>query len=363
MKGCSGTWNDVERKSIDLLNKYPLCDSCLGRCFAKLSYGLSNSERGRSIKISIMLSLDEAIKDHEIDELSELKNIMFNMGDVSEAWFKLYFPKDEFQKRSCFICNGEINELKEDFERKASKVLKEEKLESYVLGVKLSDSMRMIEDEIVIKESLKFYESIKHEIKREVGKRLTLEGITPNIDNPEWEIIYDVSTRTVTKFKIARKQVNFFNRLSRGIPISNWNSPYPRSLSSEMEKAGRRILYAFSEQPDVRILTDYPLVTDEGGDMDVLGYHLRSSEKITKRDLTLISSMKPKKRYRVMIYSERPKEGWTRVYDKLYDVFVDADGLEEVKEMFKEEQVLFIDLVGYKGRLRRVADLYMKDKS
>ncbi len=363
MKGCSGTLSEVEKKSLDLLRKYPLCDSCLGRCFARLSYGLSNKERGKSIKISLMLSLDSEIKEHEIEELSELKDIMFNMGRVAEPWFKLYFPKEEFQGRACFICNDEVEPMKDDFERKSYEALQEDKISSYVLGVRLSDSMKSIEDNLVINESLKYYESIKHEIKREVGKRLAERGFPPDMENPQWEVVYDLGTRSIFKLKTTKKQLNFFNRLSRGVPISNWNSSYPDSLSIEMERKGRKIYYAVSERPDIRILTDYPLVTDEGPDVNVDGYHVKSSAKISRRDLSLIVSMRPKRRYRAMVYSDRPKEGWVRLYDKLYDVFIDANSPEEVRETLKDEQVLFIDLVGYKGKLRKVVDLYMRKEN
>ncbi|BBG23889.1 hypothetical protein [Sulfuracidifex tepidarius] len=363
MKECSGTWSEVEKKSLDLLRKYPLCDSCLGRCFARLSYGLSNKERGKSIKISLMLSLDRAVKEHEIEELSDLKELIFNMGKVAEPWFKLYFPKEEFQSRACFICNDEIESLKDDFERKSYEILQEDGIKSYVLGVKLSDSVKSIEDELVINESLKYYESIKHEIKREVGKRLAEKGFPPDMDNSQWEVVYDLGTRSVFKLRNIKKQLNFFNRLSRGVPISNWNSSYPDSLSIEMERKGRKIYYAVSERPDIRILTDYPLVTDEGPDVNVEGYYVKSSSKITRRDLSLIVSMKPKRRYRVMVYSNNPKEGWVKVYDKLYDVFVDANSPEEVREALEDEQILFIDLVSYKGRLSKVADLYMRKEN
>ncbi|MEM4139481.1 MAG: pseudouridylate synthase, partial [Sulfolobaceae archaeon] len=40
----------VLNKALELLSKYPLCDSCLGRCFARLGYGLENKERGKAIK-------------------------------------------------------------------------------------------------------------------------------------------------------------------------------------------------------------------------------------------------------------------------------------------------------------------------
>ena len=38
-----------------LLKRYSLCDYCLGRQFATLGHGLTNSERGKAIKLLLVL--------------------------------------------------------------------------------------------------------------------------------------------------------------------------------------------------------------------------------------------------------------------------------------------------------------------
>ncbi|WP_054837784.1 hypothetical protein [Sulfuracidifex metallicus] len=72
--------------------------------------------------------------------------------------------------------------------------------------------------------------------------------------------------------------------------------------------------------------------------------------------------MKPKKKYKVTVFSTDPEEGWEKVYGDIYDVFIDANSPSEVMEKLKvsKAQILFIDLVAYHGRLSKVADLYMK---
>src|SRR6056297_3010771 len=37
----------------------PVCDACLGRCFADRSFGLTNAERGRSLRITAALEDDD----------------------------------------------------------------------------------------------------------------------------------------------------------------------------------------------------------------------------------------------------------------------------------------------------------------
>ena len=42
--------NSLLEITLRMLEKYPLCDSCLGRQFALLGFGMDNRERGRAIK-------------------------------------------------------------------------------------------------------------------------------------------------------------------------------------------------------------------------------------------------------------------------------------------------------------------------
>jgi len=49
---------EVLDKAVKILSAHPLCDYCLGRQFSTLVYGAGNDEKGKAIKLSlIMLSL------------------------------------------------------------------------------------------------------------------------------------------------------------------------------------------------------------------------------------------------------------------------------------------------------------------
>ena len=53
----------ITKVTIALLEKYALCDHCLGRQFALLGYGLSNSVRGKALKVASVMKGSQLIKD------------------------------------------------------------------------------------------------------------------------------------------------------------------------------------------------------------------------------------------------------------------------------------------------------------
>ncbi len=75
--------SDILNKVGDILEYGPICDHCLGRFFGKLSHGLGNEERGRSLRIAYSLEKDIPYKAE-----SEKCWICNNLFDASEEWAK-----------------------------------------------------------------------------------------------------------------------------------------------------------------------------------------------------------------------------------------------------------------------------------
>ncbi|AAK41246.1 pseudouridylate synthase [Saccharolobus solfataricus] len=358
--------NKIIEKATQILSKYPLCDSCLGRCFARLGYGLENKERGRAIKISLMLILDEKIKNHEIGDLSSIKRIMENLGPIAEKWYKLYFSS-EFHSHPCYLCQNKIEDIKEDFSDKAFKLLSGLGVKSYVLGVELDEETKKKESKIIEEFTLMYYESIKHEIKREVGKTLSKRGYPPNMDNPEVEIVYRLSDLQV--FIISKNIRTFYvyNRLNRNLPISSWFSKQGNEGLNTLLQ--RKIVFAFSEPTTVRILADYPIVIEnEGRDkIDVGGYYIFKVMTVGKKELQAISAAKPTMRkYRVTVYSTSSLSDAIRVYGNIYDLYIDAKSFSELNEKLSKLKsqyeiiVLSVDLIDVKGRIKDIIENYLK---
>ena len=49
----------ILEKAQEMLEKYPLCNHCLGRQFALLGYGLDDEKRGESIKTLLTMKANE----------------------------------------------------------------------------------------------------------------------------------------------------------------------------------------------------------------------------------------------------------------------------------------------------------------
>jgi len=341
--------DNLEEKALELLKKYPLCDSCLGRCFAKLGYRFANKERGKAIKTYLVLELDRKIKDHELEDLNEIKEILFNMGKEYSGIFEIYFSNEKFQERTCYICNSEIEEIKEDFFKKALDFLKKRGKVKYVLGVKLSEQLSRLENEFIFSNGLIYYESIRNEIKREVGKMLAKEGYEPCIENPDIDIIYDLGTRSIYTISKKYKTLYLYSRLSRRVPISSW---YGKD-SLEEEFNGKEILVPFTEPSEVRILDEYPLIIsdEDREEIEAKGYFMRKIGKIAGREISAIMTAKPEKRiYSVLIYSK--EEIGERVLGNIRLLTVEARDFKELKEKLKDikGEIISIDLIESEGK-------------
>ncbi len=352
-KNSSAKW--VAEQALALLERYPLCDSCLGRCFAKLGYGHLNSERGRAIKLSLLLEIDRRVKEHELPDLGEMKEILFNMGEVGESLFSHYFGTG-FQRRSCYLCNDVLPQVKEDFATKALSLLRTSPMK-YVLGVRLSPRMQELETSFAVTNGLVYYESMKAEIRREVGKRLSQLGFEPEIDNPEGELVYDMDSRNVEVIRKSQKTLYLYTRLSRGVPISSWYSKGGDSLDREI---GNKIIIPFTEPSDVRILEPYPLVIEDYHEerKEVMGYSLVRTSTLGKSEFNLLMENKPFSRtYRLVFYS-RERKGH-EIYDGIQDIMIEARNYDELMEKVKtmNVEIISVDLIRTEGKHRRIRAL------
>jgi len=350
----------VLSKALDLLSKYPLCDSCLGRCFARLGYGLENKERGKAIKLVLLMELDRLIKEHKIEDVSQIKEILFNMGEVAKGLFTLYF-NEEFQKRSCYLCNDEIEEIKKDF---LEKVMKEEELKNYsiVLGFRLSEVNKKLEEEFVVKNDLSHYETIKNEIKREVGKMLFKAGYRIDIENADVEIIYDQNSRSIEIRKKPKRYLYSYIKLSRNIPISSWYAREGKSLEELI--GGKKIFVPFSEYSEVRILDEYPIIIEDlnSDKIEIEGFFMNNLGEIRGKEFDVVMQNKPTKRiYKVLVYSEKELKDAEKILDNIYDIYIEAMSGEELREKLRalDVEIIAIDLISSEGKHKRILDTFI----
>jgi len=165
---------------VKKIGSYNLCDSCLGRQFAKVGHGMSNKDRGKKIR----------------------------------EYFELPF------KKKCWLCNGLMEEIKK-FSEMIIEALNEYEYDTFLVGSKVEEDILRKEAEIG---SLTPYgESIKQEINREVGKlveektKKEVDFIRPHITTIV-NTIYNVIELDVRSLYISGR----YKKLKRGIPQTKW---------------------------------------------------------------------------------------------------------------------------------------------
>lgn len=175
----------------EILKERELCDYCLGRQFARRSHGLSNRDRGRAIRI--MLSLEE---DRPYEEPSY-----------------------------CQLCLGHLLKI-EGWAARALTRLEGLEFKSFVVGSHLPEFLEAQEVELREKYGLEERELLKHDLNREVGKRLEAalqaQGAVVDLHNPDVAILLDLVWDRV-ELKIAPLFIyGRYRKLVRGLPQTHW---------------------------------------------------------------------------------------------------------------------------------------------
>ncbi|MGQ9759374.1 MAG: hypothetical protein ACUVQ5_02220 [Candidatus Methanomethylicaceae archaeon] len=106
----------IMENAKDILTKYVLCDSCLGRQFGGLVRGVTNKERGRAIKLVLAL---EGHARKMRGEGGGLLEILADHGMFQPAANILDLKSDG---GSCYICEGIMEKIGE-YAREVVRVL------------------------------------------------------------------------------------------------------------------------------------------------------------------------------------------------------------------------------------------------
>jgi len=168
------------QEEIKKFSQIKLCDSCLGRQFAKLWHGMTNKERGKKIREEF------GIKYVEYEE--------------------------------CWLCEGIMGEL-DKFVHLALEALKEYEFDTFLIGCRVDEDIVKREESI----STSYGESIKREINREVGKKVEeITGKEAEFIHPDIVAIIDTSYDIV---ELDVRPVFIYGRyrkMVRGIPQTKW---------------------------------------------------------------------------------------------------------------------------------------------
>jgi tRNA pseudouridine synthase 10 len=189
-----GHVEEITSTAQRVLGKYPLCDHCLGRIFAKHGLDLHNYERGFSIKTLLQMKLHRMWVEKKIS-CEELRLYAENAGDpITRLYERLC--NERVEAKQCFICGNKLSpRYFEETAKRVADLLDKYNVSRFLLGVSIPMDISLREIEVYRESSIEASESIKNEIKREVGKIVRDKyGFTPDFDNPEAMVIIDYVT-------------------------------------------------------------------------------------------------------------------------------------------------------------------------
>lgn len=350
VEAARGKAGSIIEKTIKILSKHSLCDHCLGRLFAKLGRGLGNDERGYVLKTLASMTLP---LDKNSGYRNFLKKLAENAGGPIARLYKAVYGED-VEVKNCFLCGGKIS--RKYFNELADKIaglLREYNATSFLVGVSLDYDTFMKELEIVREAGIEYSESIKNEIKREVGKIVRDKtGIEPDFTKPDVIAIIDYATDNIKLIVNPILLMGRYWKKARNISHTIWSvegaKKYPYSIEeflndilSPLYESERVILHASGrEDVDARMLgTGRPMVVEITSpklrlvdnslvneilktriiDAEILGDASRETIKLLKTDLS-----KKEKIYKVLVLTEKP---------------VNREKLRELEEFFKDKLV------------------------
>lgn len=294
-------------RAQEIISGEQICDRCLGRCFAYLGTGLSNPERGRSLRVALAM----------------LRNLPVTVVEPNE----------------CSICRGVFSSVDEWAERIAER-LKEYEFRTYLVGTRVPPDME--EAERALWERYKIpreqTEPIKREFNREVGKRLegrrAAEGRQATVDfsHPEITVLIDLAREKLDVRIRSLYVYGRYRKLVRGIPQTKWPCRHCKGQGcSECGGTGKQYPESVEE------LIARPIMEAARGEGHAL--HGAGREDIDARMLGsgrpfVLEVKAPRKRSLDLKELERAVNGWAQGKVEVQGLkFVDRGAVEAVKTM------------------------------
>ena len=192
---------DIMEEVEAILGYGETCNHCLGRFFGKRSFGLTNEERGRALRITRELAANE--------------------------------PHHEPDPETCWICGGALSHT-DVWAKRVVEALAGIEFETFLIGTKVPPLVAESEEMVWSDLSLRDPEPLKAEMNREVGKAVSaLTGKTADLKKPDVVAILELGEGTV------EVQVNpvFFSgrymKYERGIPQTHWDCRACRGAGCE----------------------------------------------------------------------------------------------------------------------------------
>jgi len=287
---------NILEHALQMLEAHALCDHCLGRQFALLGYNLENSDRGKAIKLSLMLQASASAQSKDAEGLKRLKILATN-GFSREAVAALKHLKKRVPKKAqqCFLCEDRF-QLLDGLLRKALAEIAGYEYTTFLVGVELPVAVEEREDEFKAVFNVSYGESIRHEFGRLLGKSVEAQtGKTAEYRTPDIVIIVNPFTENIKLQVNPLFVAGRYRKLVRDIPQSRWFCSICHGRGCA-KCGGTGLLYAES----VEALVSKPLL--EAAEGEKTSFHASGREDIDARMLGtgrpfVVEVSKPRKRF------------------------------------------------------------------
>ncbi len=213
---------EILEKVQKMLEKYPLCDYCLGRQFALLGYKLDNQKRGEALKILLTMMGHELTFLEKGKGLSLLKTMAINGASEIAAELLRKMGKRVGKKRECYLCGGRFEALPQLVD-KVTENLEDYEYTTFLIGIKLPIEVEERADEFKAEFEIKYGESIRNEFSREIGKKVSVT-VEKEVDYkaPDMVVLVNPFTGHVKPRANPLYIAGRYRKLVRGIPQSKW---------------------------------------------------------------------------------------------------------------------------------------------
>ncbi|MEM5812429.1 MAG: tRNA pseudouridine(54/55) synthase Pus10 [Candidatus Aenigmatarchaeota archaeon] len=297
----------------EILNKGYVCDNCLGRQFAQLLSGMTNKERGNSIRT--ILAMEYSLKPFPIEKSN---------------FIGYKFRKDrptEYKKPKCVVCDGFFDKM-DRFSEQAIKKLKGVDFSTFVVSTIMSSSLIRKEENLWEEIGIEYCEPMKSEINREVGKIIEKKtGKSADEKNPDVTIIIDLENN-MPEIRINPVYIyGKYKKLVRGIPQTKWER-YKETVEDiiahpfmrETLGSGHSLHASGREDIDARCLDWRPFVLEiyspkkRKADLKKMEVEINRTGKVmvsslrysNRQEVIKVKSLMPDKTYRVVAIPEKP---------------------------------------------------------
>lgn len=221
-KARRGKLMEMLEKAQKMLEKYPLCNHCLGRQFALLGYGLGNQRRGEALKLLLTMKGHQLALTGKKTGVSLLKILATNASSDMAAKILKKLKKRVKKRRECSLCNDQFESLNTLVDR-SLKELKGYEYATFLVGVELPTEIEEREDEFKAEFGVEHGENMRNHFSREIGKKISETTHKPvDYKRPNVVTLVNPFTRKVKLKANPLYIAGKYRKLSRGLPQSRW---------------------------------------------------------------------------------------------------------------------------------------------